>query len=100
LVSRLRPGRYKFQLAFGFDRTAFAAYYDDPGAFSISYKECYFIYGRSFAGRYLLVLVRILSPEEVRQFGLETKTNVSKVITARDMNRNQKNIYNKRSKAQ
>jgi hypothetical protein len=76
------------------------AVYDDPSAFSITYRECHFIYGRTFAGRYLLVLGRILSSEEVRQFGLEEKTNVFKVITSRDMNRNQGDTYNKRRKAQ
>ena len=70
------------------------AVYDDPGAFSIRYRECHFIYGRTFAGRYLLVLGRMLSSEEVCQFGLEAKTNVFKVITARDMNRNQRDAYN------
>ena len=76
------------------------AVYDDPGAFSITYRDCHFIYGQTFAGRYLLVLGRILSAEEVCQFGIEAKTNVLKVITARDMNRNQKNTYNKRRKTQ
>lgn len=76
------------------------AVYDDPGAFSISYRECHFIYGRTFASRYLLVLGRIPSSEEVCQFGPEAKTNVLKVITARDMNRNQRDTYKKRSKTQ
>ena len=76
------------------------AVYDDPGAFSIAYRDCHFIYGRTFAGRYLLVLARILSSEEVCHFGLEAKANVLKVITARDMNRNQRDTYNKRRKTQ
>jgi len=76
------------------------AVYDDPGAFSITYRDCHLIHGRTFAGRYLLILGRILSSEEVPQFGLEAKTNVLKVITARDMNRNQRNTYNKRRKTQ
>ncbi len=74
------------------------AVYDDPDAISITYRECHFIYGRTFAGRYLLVLGRVLSSEEVCQFGLEAKTNVLKVITARDMNRNQRDTYSKRRK--
>ena len=40
--------------------------YDDPYALSISYRDCYFIYGRTFSGRYLLVLVRILSLKEIK----------------------------------
>jgi hypothetical protein len=59
--------------------------YDDPEAFSITYRDCYFIYGRTFAGRYLLALVRILSPEEVKTIGLQPGTHVLRIITARDM---------------
>ena len=72
------------------------AIYDDPFAFSITYQDCYFIYGQTFAGRYLLVLVRVLSSDEISQLGLETKTNVIKVITGRDMNNNQRLMYKKR----
>ena len=70
--------------------------YDDPHAFSVTYQDCYFIYGQTFSGRYLLVLVRILSAEEVKKLGLEPGTNVLKIITARDMNKKQRNIYKKR----
>ena len=71
--------------------------YDDPYAFSLSYQDCYFIYGRTFAGRYLLVLVRVLSQDEVGNLNLPPKTNVIKIITARDMNAKQRNLYhNKR----
>ena len=73
---------------------------DDPDAFSITYQDCCFIYGRTFSGRYLLLLSRILSPEEISQLGIEAKTNVMKIITARDMNSNQRNMYNKRRKTQ
>ena len=76
------------------------AVYDDPDAFSITYQDCCFIYGRTFSGRYLLLLSRILSPEEISQLGIEAKTNVMKIITARDMNSNQRNMYNKRRKTQ
>ena len=74
--------------------------YDDPDAFSMTYGDCHFVYGRTFSGRYLLILVRILSRSEVSHLGLEGKTNVLKVITARDMNKNQRNMYNKRKKDQ
>ena len=52
--------------------------YDDPHAFSITYKDCYFIYGQTFSGRYLLVLVRVLSLEEVLKLGFTQGTNVLK----------------------
>jgi uncharacterized DUF497 family protein len=71
--------------------------YDDPYAFSITYRDCYFIYGRAFSGRYLLVLVRILNPEEVAEQGFKSGTNVLKIITARDMNKRQWALYNKKS---
>lgn len=70
--------------------------YDDPYAFSIKYQDCYFVYGQTFSGRYLLVLVRVLSLKEVLKLGLSQGTNVIKIITARDMNSNQRKIYNKK----
>jgi uncharacterized DUF497 family protein len=70
--------------------------YDDKHAFSISYSDCYFVYGQTFSGRHLLVLVRILSAKEVFKLGLEAKSNALKVITARDMNARQKKAYNQR----
>ena len=42
--------------------------YDDPHAFSITYRDCYFIYGQTFSGRYLLILVRLLFSEEVTKY--------------------------------
>ena len=70
--------------------------YDDPYSFSITYRDCCFIYGQTFSGRYLLVLVRILRPEEALKLGFEPTTNMIKIITARDMNKKQRNIYVKR----
>ena len=70
--------------------------YDDPGAFSLAYQDCYFIYGQSFSGRYLLVLVRILSPEEALDLNFESGVNVLKIITARDMNQKQRRFYSRR----
>ena len=70
--------------------------YDDPNAFSLTYRDCYFVYGQTFAGRYLIVLVRVLSAEEVLKLGFTSGTNVLKIITARDMNPHQRKIYNKR----
>jgi len=70
--------------------------YDDPYAFSITYQDCYFVYGQTFSGRYLLVLVRVLSSKEVLKFGLTQGTNVVKIITARDMNSKQRKTYNKK----
>ena len=70
--------------------------YEDKHAFSITYRDLYFIYGQTFSGRYLLVLVRILSSEEVIEFGYEQSSKVVKIITARDMNRKQRKLYNQR----
>jgi len=70
--------------------------YDDPNAFSLTYRDCYFVYGQTFAGRYLIVLVRVLSAEEASKLDFTTGTNVLKIITARDMNPHQRKMYNKR----
>jgi len=67
--------------------------YDDPDAFSLAHRDCYFIYGQSFSGRYILLLVRILSPEETVDLNFESSVNVIKIITARDMNQKQRRIY-------
>ena len=68
--------------------------YDDKHALSISHSDCYFVYGKTFSGRHLLVLVRILSAKEVSKLGLEAKSNELKVIIARDMNARQRKAYN------
>ena len=70
--------------------------YDDSHAFSISYKDCHFIYGQTFSGRYLLVLVRVLSLEEILKLGFMQGANVLKIITARDMSSKQRKTYNER----
>lgn len=70
--------------------------YDDPYAFSITYRDCYFIYGRTFAGRYLLVLIRVLSSQEVSKLGFNPGTDLLKIITARDMNTKQRKLYNRK----
>jgi uncharacterized DUF497 family protein len=67
--------------------------YDDPYAFSLTYRGCYFIYGQSFSGRCLLVLVRILSSAETTDLNFESGANVLKIITARDMNQKQRRMY-------
>ena len=69
--------------------------YDDPHAFSITYRDCYFLYGQTFSGRYLLILVRLLSLEEVTKLGFKKGINFIKIITARDMNKNQRKMYDK-----
>ncbi|CAB1081532.1 hypothetical protein JY97_05040 [Alkalispirochaeta odontotermitis] len=74
--------------------------YDDPHAFSLAYQDCYFIYGQSFSGRYLLVLVRILSPKEAIDSNFESGTNVIKIITARDVNQKQRRLYSRRKGSQ
>jgi uncharacterized DUF497 family protein len=70
--------------------------YDDPHAFSITYRDCYFIYGQTFSGRYLLILIRLLSSEEVTKLGFNQGINFIKIITARDMNKNQRKMYYKK----
>jgi uncharacterized DUF497 family protein len=70
--------------------------YDDPQAFSLVHGDSYFIFGRTFAGRYLLVLVRILSPEEIGALGDDPGIRRLRVITAREMNRKQKQMYEAR----
>ncbi len=70
--------------------------YDDPHSFSMTYKDCYFIYGQTFSGRYLLVLVRVMFSEEVLKLGFMKGTNLLKIITARDMNSKQRKAYNER----
>jgi len=72
------------------------AIYDDPYALSITYRDCYFIYGRTFSGRYLLALARVLSPEEASELGFESGANVLRIITAREMNKKQRKTYNKK----
>ncbi len=66
--------------------------YDDPYAYSLAYRDCYFIYGQSFSGRYLLVLVRIISREEAADLNFPAGVNVIKIITARDMNQQQRRM--------
>ncbi len=70
--------------------------YDDPYAFSLTHKDCYFIYGQTFSGRYLLVLARVLSSAEVTELGFVSDANILKIITARDMNLKQRKMYNQR----
>ena len=70
--------------------------YDDPHAFSITYRDCYFLYGQTFSGRYLLILVRLLSSEDVTKLGFKKGINFIKILTARDMNKNQRKMYNKK----
>ena len=70
--------------------------YDDPYAFSLTHQDCYFIFGQSFAGRYMLVLVRVLASEEVMELGLEPGIGILKIITTRDMTQKQRRMYNKR----
>ena len=67
--------------------------FDDPDACSLKHKDCYFIYGCTSAGRYLLALVRALKNEEVRNLGFASGTNGVKIIIARNMNQRQRQGY-------
>jgi uncharacterized DUF497 family protein len=73
--------------------------FDDSHAFSIKYQDCYFIYGQTSSGRYLLILTRILNAEELKNLRFENDLKVLKIITARDMNERQRKIYTKRKGA-
>jgi uncharacterized DUF497 family protein len=70
--------------------------YDDPHAFSITYRDCYFLYGQTFSGRYLLILIRLLSSEDVTKLGFKKGINFIKIITTRNMNKNQRKMYDKK----
>ncbi len=69
--------------------------YEESNAFSLTYQDCYFVYGQTFAGRYLIVLVRVLSTDEKSSLGFASGTNVMRIITAREMNLHQRRMYNK-----
>ncbi|MEW6185158.1 MAG: hypothetical protein AB1585_05390 [Thermodesulfobacteriota bacterium] len=73
--------------------------YDDPNAFSIKYQKCYFVYGQTSSGRYLLVLVRILESEEIKNLRVESDSGFIKIITAREMNEKQRKTYRKKKGA-
>jgi hypothetical protein len=70
--------------------------YDDPNAFSIKHQDCYFVYGQTSSGRYLLALLRILNPEELIILDIQAEAGVAKIITAREMNETQRKNYLKR----
>lgn len=70
--------------------------YDDPNAFSIRHLDCYFVYGQTSSGRYLLVLLRVLKPDEVKLLNFPAGVGVVKIITAREMNEKQRKIYQRR----
>ncbi len=73
--------------------------YDDPDAFSLKQRDCRFVYGRTYSGRYLLVLARVLRFEEIEALGLDPNVNFVRIITARDMNTKQRRLYLKRKGA-
>jgi len=70
--------------------------YEDPYAFSLSHEDSYFIYGRTFSGRYLLVLVRVLTSAEVTELDIVSDANILKIISARDLSIKQRKRYNRR----
>jgi len=69
------------------------AIYDDPQSFSIKYRDCHFVYKRTASGRYLLILLRVLKPEEVKALKFTAGLGVVKIITAREMNDRQRKTY-------
>jgi len=72
------------------------ALYDDPSAFALRHGDFHFVYGTTLAGRYLLILVRLLEPEETARLNLDTQQNWIRLITARDMNHAQRRLYERR----
>lgn len=64
-----------------------ACFNEDEASFVRSGRESlHYIFGKTYGGRYLFVVVKFLRPGEV------------KVITARDMNAWEKNYFKKRGK--
>ena len=54
--------------------------YDDPHAFSITYRDCYFLYGQTFSGRYLLILVTKPTMEKVNVVSFALRKDLSRTI--------------------
>lgn len=64
-----------------------ACFNEDEAPFARSGRESlHYIFGKTYAGRYLFIVVKFIRPGEV------------KVITARDMNAWEKNYFKKRGK--
>jgi hypothetical protein len=69
------------------------AIFDDPDRFVQQIGDLYAVYGRSFAGRYLLCLVRQLRPDEITGWTGDPSVKVLRLITARDMDEAQRRRY-------
>ncbi len=69
------------------------AIFDDPDRFVARAGDLYAVYGRTFAGRYLLCLVRQLAPEEISEQASDPSVTVLRLITARDMDEPQRRRY-------
>jgi hypothetical protein len=69
------------------------ALFDDRGRFVVQAGALYAVYGRTFAGRYVLCLVRQRSPEESAEQAVESSVTVLRLVTTRDMTDAQRTRY-------
>ena len=69
------------------------AIFDDPDRFVARAGDLYAVYGRTFAGRYVLCLVRELSFEEIPEQTKDLSVTILRLVTAREMNDAQRRRY-------
>ncbi len=69
------------------------AVFDDPDRFMVRKGDVYAIFGRTFAGRYLLCLVRRLRLDTVATHKTDDSVAILRLITAREMNDAQRQRY-------
>ncbi len=72
------------------------AIFDDPDRFAVRAGDLYAMYGRTFAGRYILSLVRQLPQGEVAGQVRDLRVAILRLVTARDMNATQRRQYQHR----
>lgn len=69
------------------------AIFDDPDRFVLRAGDLYAVYGQTFAGRYLLCLVRQLPDAEIIQQVRDPSMTILRLVTARDMSEAQRRRY-------
>ena len=72
------------------------ALFDDPDRLLIRAGELFVVYGRTFAGRYILCLIRRLTAEEIAKAQAEPSVTILRLVTAREMNETQRRRYQAR----
>jgi hypothetical protein len=70
--------------------------FEDPDRFVVRAGDLYAVYGRTFAGRYLLCLVRRLRMHEIPVQEREPSLTILRLVTAREMNETQRRRYQAR----